>query len=124
MAADSPFELGGGKEGYGAAHAETDDGGRTAFLRLVDGGLHVAHHCAPIGIGDELARVGDFVRRIAALEIRLLAIEQSRRYRSIAIGGETIADRADVMIDAKDFLDDDDAALGRLRSDRRDRRQA
>ena len=83
------------------------------LLRLVNRGLHVAQHRAPIRIGDELAGIGDFVRRISALEIRLLAIEQRRRNGRIAIGGEAIAHRPDVMIDAKDFLNDDDAALGR-----------
>ena len=84
-----------------------------ALLRLVDCGLHVAQHCTPIGIGDELAGIGDFVRRIAALEIRLLAIEYRGSNCRVAIGGEAVAYRADVVIDAKDFLDDDDAALGR-----------
>ena len=113
MAADNPLSLAGGQERDGAAHAEADDGGGPAFLRLVDGGLHVAHHRAPIGIGDELAGVGDLVRRIAALEIRLLAVEQRRRHSHVTFGGKAVADRANVMIDAENFLDDDDAALGR-----------
>ena len=40
------------------------------------------------------------------------AIEQSRRDGRITVGRDTVADGADVMIDAEDFLNDDDAALG------------
>ena len=82
------------------------------FLQFVDRGLHVAQHRAPIGIGDELARIGDLVGRIAAFEIRLLTVEHRGRQRRIAFAGQPVAHRADVMIDAEDFLNDDDAALG------------
>src|SRR4051794_13048430 len=57
--------------------------------------------------------MGDLVRRIAALKPFLGTIEQRRRDRVVAFLGEPIADRADMMIDAKDFLNNDDAALGR-----------
>src|SRR6476660_1291250 len=57
-------ELAGGEESNGAAHAEAHDGDWAFLLQLVDRGLRVAEHRAPIGIGDEFARVGDFVRRI------------------------------------------------------------
>ena len=83
-----------------------------SFLSVVDRGLHVAQHRAPIRIGDELARVGDLVGRVAAFEIRLLAVEHRRSERGVAFAGQPVADRADVMIDAEDFLNDDDAALG------------
>ena len=82
------------------------------FLQFVDRGLHVAQHRAPIRIGDEFARIGDLVGRVAAFEIRLLAIEHRRRQRRIAFAGQPIAHRADVMIDAENLLDEDDAALG------------
>ena len=87
---------------------------RPAFLEFVDRGLNVAQHRAPIRIGDEFARIGDLVGRVAGFEIRLLAVEHRRRQRRIAFAGETVADRADVMIDAENFLNDDDAALRRL----------
>ena len=82
------------------------------LLELVDRGLRVVHHRAPVRIGDELARVGDLVRRIAAFEVLALTVEQCRRDRGIAFRGEPVADRADVVIDAEDFLDDYDAAFG------------
>ena len=71
------------------------------------------HHRVPIGLGDEVARVLDLVRRVAAFEILLRAVEQRRRHRGIAFAREPVADRADVMIDAENFLNDDDAALRR-----------
>ena len=84
-------------------------------LSFVDCRLSVAHHRTPIGIGDELARIGDLVRRVAALEVLRLPVEQRRRNRGIAFAGQPVADRANVMIDAEDFLNDHDAALGRAR---------
>jgi hypothetical protein len=59
--------------------------------------------------------IGDLVRRVAALEILSLPVEQGRRHGGVALAGQPIADRADVMIDAEDFLDDHDAALGGAR---------
>ena len=43
----------------------------------------------------------------------MLTIENRRRHSRIALVGEAVADGADVMIDAEDFLNDDDAALRR-----------
>src|SRR5579863_3331960 len=83
-------ELGGGQERDGPAHAEADDADRSVLLGRVDRGLG-----------------------IAALEIRLLTIEQRRRHRGVTLAGEPVAYRADVMIDAENLLDDDDAARGR-----------
>jgi hypothetical protein len=83
------------------------------LLELVDGGLRILEHRAPIRVGDVFARVGDLVRRIAAFEILLLSVEQRRRNGGIAFAREPVADRPDVMIDAEDFLDDHDAAFGR-----------
>ena len=104
-----------GRRGIGdaAAEAEADDADRPDTLDRIDRGLGVAQHRRPVGIGDEFARVGDFVRRIAALEIRLDAVEDRRRDRDIACARETVADRADVVIDAKDLLDHHDGRLGR-----------
>ena len=62
--------------------------------------------------GDEFPRIRDFIRRIAALKIRLGAIEDRRRDRDIAFGREAVAHRADMVIDAENFLDHHD---GRLR---------
>src|SRR5579863_1793300 len=106
-------ELDGGQERDGPAHAEADDADRAVLLGRLDRGLRVAHHRAPVRIGDEFARAGDLVRRIAALEIRLLTIEQGRRHRGVTLAGEPVAHRADVMIDAENLLDDDNAAPGR-----------
>ena len=74
--------------------------------------MRVAQHRTPIGVGDEFARIGDLVRRIAAFEVLLLTVEQRRRYRRVAFAREPVADRADVVIDAEDFLNDHDAPLG------------
>ena len=88
--------------------------GPDAF-ELVDRRLGVAHHRAPIRIGDEFARIGDLVGRVAAFEILGLPVEQGRRHGGVAFAREPVADRADVMVDAEDFLNDHDAALGRAR---------
>src|SRR5262249_39854243 len=72
-------ELAGRQKGDRASHAEAHDGDRPFLLELVDRRLRVAQHCAPIGIGDEFARIGDLVRRIAGFEVLLLTIEQRRR---------------------------------------------
>jgi len=55
----------------------------------------------------------DFFRRIAAQEIALDAIEDRRRDGDIAFIREAVADSADVVIDAEDFLDHHDCRLGR-----------
>ena len=107
------IELAGREEGDGAAHAEADDGDRPILLEFVDGGLRILEHRTPIRVGDVLARIGDFVRRIAAFEVLLLSIEQRRCNRGIAFAREPVADRPDVMIDAEYFLDDHDTAFGR-----------
>src|SRR5262249_26600741 len=72
-------ELAGRQKGDRASHAEAHDGDRPFLLELVDRRLRVAQHRAPIGIGDEFARIGDLVRRIAGFEVLLLTIEQRRR---------------------------------------------
>ena len=51
-------------------------------------------------------------RVIGQFDAALGAVEDRRGERGVAGPGETIRDRLDVMIDAEDFLDDDDAALG------------
>src|SRR5262249_15862051 len=72
-------ELAGREKGDRAAHAEAHDGDRSFLLELVDRRLRVALHRAPIGVGDEFARIGDLVRRIAGLEVLFLTVEQRRR---------------------------------------------
>src|SRR5258705_2916544 len=106
-------QFGRARIGDTAAEAEADDADRTAALYRIDRGLGVTQHLGPVGICDELARVGYFIRRVAALEIRLDAVEDRRRNRDIAGACQPVADRADVVIDAKDFLDHDDGRLGR-----------
>src|SRR4029079_15909740 len=101
-----------GEGGNATAHAKVDDGDRPFLFEFVDGGLRVLEHRIPIGAGDELARIGDLVARVAALEVFLRPIEQGRRNGGVAFTGETIADGADVFVHAKDFLDDDHAAFG------------
>src|ERR1700704_621979 len=105
-------QFGRGRVSDTAAEAEADDADRSDALYRVDRGLGVAQHRGPVGIGDELSRVGHFVRRVAALEIRLAAVEDRRRDRHIAGACQPVADRADVMIDAKNLLDHDDSRLG------------
>ena len=77
--------------------------------------MSVAQHGAPIRVGDEFARIRDFIGTIAAFEILLLTIEQGRRQRSITFAREPVANRPDVMIDAENFLDDHNAAFCRAR---------
>src|SRR5262245_49473712 len=101
-----------GQERDRAAHAEAHDADRTVLFQFADRRLHVAQHRLPIGAGDELARIGNLVGGVAGFEIRLLAIEHRRRHRSIAFAGEPVAYRPDVMIDAEDFLNKDNAAFG------------
>jgi hypothetical protein len=96
-----------------AAHAVAYDGDGTILLELVDGGLGILEHRIPVGVGDELARIGDLVGRIATLEILLCAIEQRRRDRGVAFAREPVAHRANVIVHAEDFLDHHHAALGR-----------
>ena len=55
----------------------------------------------------------DVVGRVAGLEILLHAIEHRRRDRHIACVGQPIGHRADVVIDAENFLDHDHCALRR-----------
>src|SRR5262249_46483682 len=65
-----------------------------------------------IRVGHELAGIGDLVGRITALEAGLAPVEQRRRQRAIAGISEAIADRADMMVDAENLLNDHHAALG------------
>jgi hypothetical protein len=95
------------------AHAKADDGERAHGFDVLDRRVSVAQHGVPIGLGDELAGVLDFRRGVAAFEIGLRAVEQGGRHSDVAIGGKTVANRADVLVDAEDFLDDDDATLRR-----------
>src|ERR1700733_7964799 len=104
-------ELRGREKGEAAAEAVADDSGRAALFGVVDRRLNVLHHRSPIGTSDELAGIGDFVGRVAAFEIRMLSVEDCGRNRRIALSGETVADRANVMVDAEYFLNDDDPAL-------------
>ena len=67
------------------------------------------------GLATKLRALRDLRRRVAALEVLLRAIEQRRRHRGVAFVGEAVADRADVLVDAENFLNDDDAALRRAR---------
>jgi len=73
----------------------------------------IAQHRAPVGVGDELARLGNLVGTVPALKILHLPIEQCGRYSGIAFAGQPITDCANMMIDAEDFLDDHDAAFCR-----------
>src|ERR1700726_4080431 len=65
------------------------------------------------GVGDELARHCNLIRRIAGLEIALDGIEDRRRDGDVTAACEAIADRTNVVIDAKDFLDHHHRRLGR-----------
>ena len=42
-------------------------------------------------------------------------VEKARRQRDVAVGRELVGDGSDVVIDAEDLLDDDDATLGGTR---------
>ena len=51
--------------------------------------------------------------RVAELDARLDAVEEARCQREIAVLRELVGHRLDVVIDAENLLDHDDAALGR-----------
>src|ERR1700746_3727365 len=64
--------------------AEANDADRSKRLRRVDRRLSIAKKCRPIRIANELLeRSLDFIGRIAALEIRLDAVEDRWRERDI-----------------------------------------
>ena len=86
---------------------------RTDALKLGLRGRHVGDHVIPVQIAEIAARIRDLVRRIAAFEVAHEAVEHRRRHRHIAERGEPVADRADVMVDAENLLDDHHAALRR-----------
>src|SRR5579885_3474003 len=94
----------GGKERRGAAHAEADDADRADALEVVLGRGHVRYHVVPVEIAEIAARVRNLIRRIARLEIAHETVEYRRRHRGVAERGEAVAHRADVMIDAENFL--------------------
>ncbi|KAH2775413.1 hypothetical protein KXW38_002350, partial [Aspergillus fumigatus] len=95
--------------------AKADDADRADAFDRVYRGLGVPQHCGEIQIGDEFAGIGDFVRRVAALEVRLEPVEDRRRDRDIAFGGKAVAHRADMVVDAEDLLDHHDGPLGGTR---------
>ncbi len=105
-------QFAGGEEGDGAAHAEAHDRDGAAPFELVDRGLGILHHRAPVRIGDELARLRDLVRGVAGLEVLHLPVEQRRGDSGVAVSRQPVADCADVMVDAENLLDHDDPALG------------
>ncbi len=84
-----------------------------ADFQLFDCGVGVAHHCVPVRLGDEGTRLLDLGRRITRLVVLLRPVEQRRRDRGVAFLGKVVADLADVLVDAENLLNDDDAALRR-----------
>ena len=65
----------------------------------------------PVEIAEIAARIRDLVRRVAAFEVAHETVEYRRRHRHVTKRGEPVADRADVMVDAENLLDDHHAAL-------------
>ena len=65
------------------------------------------------GHGLPFAPARDVLRRVADVDVALVAIEQRRGDRPVAIGGVAVADAADVAVDAEDLLRDDEPAARR-----------
>ena len=106
-------EIAGGQEGQRAAEAIADDADLAAFRRLGDGRGDVGHEILVLALaaqGGAGLHVGLLVARLVVL---LHAIVDRRRDGDVAMRGVEIGGGADVMVDAEDFLNDDDAALGR-----------
>ena len=82
---------------------------------LSDRRRDVAQHRIPVDLAEEGAGALHLVRRIARLEVALMAIEQRRGDRDIAEIGKAVADRADVVVDPEDLLNHDDRPDRRAR---------
>src|SRR5262249_22804205 len=73
----------------------------------------VLHRLVEAEFGHVLAAFGDGVGRVAQLHAGPDMVEEARRKGEIALLGELVGHRLDVMVDPEDFLDDHDTALGR-----------
>src|SRR5712664_1434295 len=101
--------------GQRSAEAEAGDRDLADLSDRLACGSDVQHPGLHWWIGDKAPCGLHFFRRIAGFEPRFNAIEQGRRNRDVAERSKTVSDRADVTINAEDFLNDDDSALGRPR---------
>src|SRR5260370_619323 len=88
------------------------DGARPPAFGLRVGGWGVALQGAPEGMAEAFASWHTRAGGRPVLKSLSLPIEQRRRDGGIAFASQSVADRANVMIDAEDFLDDHDAAFG------------
>ncbi len=75
-------------------------------------GLDIRHHLGVIELHAQLAALANIVLGVAEFHAALGAVEQRRGADRVARGGEAVGHVADVVIDAENLLDDDDA-LGR-----------
>ena len=72
------------------------------------GGLDVGHHLGVVQLHAIPAALVDVLLGVAQLHTPLGPVEDRRRNDRIALGCETIAHVAHVVVDAEDLLDDDD----------------
>jgi hypothetical protein len=77
-----------------------------------DAGVDVGERLAVIQRLHQLEAAPEVRLAVAELHARFAAVKQIRRQRVEAGGGEPVADRADMAVDAEDFLDDHHAARG------------
>ena len=94
-----------------AAHAEADYGHLAAVRPQVgDTGIDVGQRLAMIERLHQLEAAPEIRLAVTELHTGLAAVEQVRRQRVETRRGEPVTDRADVAVDAEDFLDDDHVA--------------
>src|SRR5215468_679240 len=108
------LEAGRRQPGDGAAPAKAGDCDLPCAtpLQLLDRRLDVLHRLVEAELGHVLAALGDGVGRIAQLDAGLDVVEEARGERKIALLGELVGDRLDVMVDPEDLLDHHNTALG------------
>src|SRR5262245_29222936 len=108
-----PLHAASSEEGSTPAHAVADDANRADSFQALNCGRDVMHHVIPVEISEIAARVGDFVRRVATLEIAYEAVEHGRRNGGVADRRKAITHCANVAVDAEYLLDHHQAALWR-----------
>src|ERR1051326_6935812 len=88
-----------------AAEAIADDADLLAALRqLLHRGLHVHHRLVEAQLAARRAPALDVLRSVARLVAALDAIEERRRHRDVAVGGEAVRQLPDVLVHAEDLL--------------------
>ena len=107
-----------------ATPAIADDADLSGPGQCVARGGDVAQRRFGCGLRLEFATACNVRGRIADVDAFFIAIEQRRRDDTIAIRRVSVADTANMAVDAEYFLRDDESAARQYRRDRRDRPKA